>query len=317
MKKKNMFIAFAILLVLILAAGCSRSGTPGDAKEEGPVQLRVAVLPDVDSLPILLADRLGYFTDEGVDVRVEMFKSPVDRDSALQSGQLDGAISDVLAAAFFIDKGFDVKITSSSDGRYCILASKDSGIERVEDLRGVEIAMSSNTIIEYEVDKLLTSMGLKSNEIAKIAIPKMPVRMQMLEEGKVKAAGLPEPLATLQLTKGAKLIASSDDIGEAPGIIMFTGGAIDKKAGAIEGFYRAYNRAAEELNRNGEKYRELLVDAADFPEPVKDVIEFPKYRRAVLPSEGLVEEVISWLKDKGLISKKLEYNQMVEGSFLE
>lgn len=314
--KKILFSGIVVLLVVsLIAAGCSPSAGEQAAKEQ--VQLRVAVLPDVDSLPIILADKLGYFEEEGVDVKVEMFKSPVDRDSALQAGELDGAISDVLAAAFFVDKGFDVRITSASDGRYCILAGRDSGIQSVEDLKGVQIGISSNTIIEYVVDKLLTSTGLNGEEIAKIAIPKMPLRMQMLEEGKIKAACLPEPLATLMQTKGARLIASSDDLGEAPGIILFTQEAIVKKAGAIEGFYRAYNRAAEQLNRKGDEYRDMLVEAAAFPEGVRDAIVFPEYRQAVLPGEKAVSDVIDWLVQRGLISKRLNYADLVEGRFLK
>jgi len=315
MWRKYLFLTVTFMLLAGLTAACYGPGAPD--KNAAPAQLSVAVMPDVDSLPILLAEELGYFNEEGVDVRVEMFTSPVERDSALQAGQLDGAISDILAVAFFADKGFDVRITSMSDGRYCILASRDSGITKAEDLKGVEIAMSSNTIIEYEVDKLLTSAGLDSSEIAKIAIPNMQVRMQMLEEGKVKAAGMPEPLATLQMSKGARLIASSEDIGEAPGIILFTGDAVGGRKDAITKFYRAYNRAAAEINSNGEKHREMLVKKAGFPEQVRDTIEFPEYREAELPSEKLVNEVIDWMVGKELIANRLNYNQLVDESILE
>lgn len=315
MFRKYLLLTVVLMLLAGLTAACYAPAEPD--KNAAPEQLSVAVMPDVDSLPILLAEELGYFNEEGVDVRVEMFTSPVERDSALQAGQLDGSISDILAVAFFVDKGFDVRITSMSDGRYCILASGDSGISKAGDLKGIEIAMSSNTIIEYEVDKLLTSAGLDRSEIAKIAIPNMQVRMQMLEEGKVKAAGMPEPLATLQMSKGAMLIASSEDIGEAPGIILFNGDAVEGKKDAIKKFYRAYNRAAAEINSNGEEHRTMLVEKSGFPEPVKDTIEFPEYRQAELPSEELVNEVIDWMVDKELIADRPGYNQLVDKNLLE
>ena len=50
----------------------------------------------------------------------------MDRDSALQSGNLDGAVSDMLAVAFAKDGGFDVKVTSMTDGSYKLIAGKDA-----------------------------------------------------------------------------------------------------------------------------------------------------------------------------------------------
>lgn len=66
-------------------------------------------MPDIDSIPFIIAQEKGYFKEEGVDVELQYFKSAMDRDSALQSGNLDGGVSDMLAAGFAKAGGFDVK----------------------------------------------------------------------------------------------------------------------------------------------------------------------------------------------------------------
>ena len=95
---------------MLAVAGC---GTGSQSAGSGKMQeLSIGLMPDTDSLPFLIAEEKGYFADEGVKVDLKPFKSAMDRDSAMQSGHLDGAVSDMLAAAFAKDGGFDVKVTS-------------------------------------------------------------------------------------------------------------------------------------------------------------------------------------------------------------
>ena len=64
---------------------------------------------------------------EGVDVHIEHFKSAADRESALQAGGIDGAVSDMLSAAFLTDGGFQVAMTSLTNGSYKLLAGPSMG----------------------------------------------------------------------------------------------------------------------------------------------------------------------------------------------
>lgn len=47
---------------------------------------------------------------------------------------------------------------------------------------------------------------MKGADVKKVEVKKIPLRFQMLMEGKVKAAMLPEPLASLAIFQGAKKI---------------------------------------------------------------------------------------------------------------
>lgn len=86
---------------MLAVAGC---GTGSQSAGSGKMQeLSIGLMPDTDSLPFLIAEEKGYFADEGVKVNLKPFKSAMDRDSAMQSGHLDGAVSDMLAAAFAKD----------------------------------------------------------------------------------------------------------------------------------------------------------------------------------------------------------------------
>lgn len=278
--------------------------------------LKVGILPDADSIPLIVAREEGFFEETGFDIEIVNFNNPIERDSALQAGVIDGAISDVLAVAFSNDNQQPVKITSLTNGRYILLSGKGSGIRDYQGLKGIEIAISSNTIIEYITDRLLKSKGFKEEEIAKIAIPKIPVRLQMLEAGQVKAACLPEPMASVLLLNGANKIGESSELGEAPGILLFTEKAIKEKAAEIKAFYQAYSKAVNAVNDNPDNYRELLITSAGFPAEVKDSFVFPEYDQPRLPAVETVETVLDWLDEKELIKNKYEYTDLVDDQFV-
>ncbi len=278
--------------------------------------LKVGILPDADSIPLIVAREEGFFNETGHDIEIVNFNNPIERDSALQAGVIDGAISDVLAVAFSNDNNQTVKITSLTNGRYVLLSGKGSGINDYQDLKGVEIAISSNTIIEYVTDRLLKTNGFSDSEIAKIAIPKIPVRLQMLEAGQVKAACLPEPLASVLILNGANQIGDSSELGEAPGIMLFTSKALEEKAAEIKAFYKAYSLAVKSINDNPDSYRELLITNGGFPQQIKESFVFPKYDQPHLPEVETVVSVLDWLEDKGLIKKEYDYFDLVDDRFV-
>lgn len=304
-------ISLVVALIVIMASG----GCAAPARESQI--LKVGVLPDVDSIPLIIAEAQGYFEKAGAKVEIEHFSSAKDRDSALQAGSIDGAISDILAAAFAKDGGFDVKITSKSDGSYKFLAGKESGIESLEEMKGKANALSKNTIIEYATDMMLLESGVKPDDIDKQVIPQIPARLEMLQNGKVDTATLPEPLASSALKNGAKLLGSTDALGINPGVILFTSKAIDSKSEEIKSFYKAYNMAVEYLNKEDKSvYIDTIIEKAGFPVDVRDIITLPQYKKAVLSDKDDFENVIKWLKDKELIKNEYKFEDLTTDAFV-
>lgn len=310
--KKLLSIIIAISLTAGILSSCSK---PSKNQEEQTV--RIGIMTDVDSLPFIIAMENGYFKDAGVNAELEVFKSAADRDSAFQSGNVDGVVSDMLAVALAYNGGFGIKITSHTDGRYIFLSSKQSNAKSIADLKDKEIGISQNTIIEYSVDAMLKSEGMSPSDVKKTAIPQMPVRLEMLRSGKIAGACLPDPLATLAEKDGAVAVGDTAKSGTVLGVMMFSDKAIETKKEGIRKVYGAYERAKEELNKNGDKYRSLLVDKAGFPEEVKDIIKFPEYKKSFIPSKSNFDEVVSWLKDKKLIDKDIDYSSVVTEEFIK
>lgn len=312
MKKILFFIGMAVLLVL--CAGCGKPEAANAPKEL--TELHVGVMPDTDSLPIIIAQEKGFFAAEGLKVDIQQFKSAMDRDSALQSGNLDGAVSDMLAVAFAKSGGFDVKVTSSTDGSYKLIAGKGENISRVQDLTGRDVAVSKNTIIEYVTDQVLASAQLSGESINKVVIPQIPTRLEMLQNGKLAAATLPEPMASIAVHNGCKYITGSDALGINPGVMLFTAKTVADKKAELAAFYRAYNKAVAYLNETDRnEYMDLVVAKGGFPPVAKEALVLPQYHEAVLPKEKDVTDCIAWLQQKQLIKTAYTYQDLIVDVF--
>lgn len=302
----------AVLSVILLICAIF----PLAAAESKP-ELSIGIFADADSLPFILCAEEQLFEKEGATVNLVRFQSAVERDSAFQAGAVDGIISDLLAVVLAAQAGYDVRVTSLTDGRYGIVAAPGSGTRSLADLSGKQIGISSNTIIHYMVDQYLTDSGLGSGKVQLLPIPKMPVRLEMLLSGQVAAAGVPEPFLTTALTKGAILLARTDDSGMEAGVVVFSAKALSSKLDVIRRSYSAYWKAAQAINASPDRYRDLLVKKVGFPEEAARNFVFVTYKKPRLPSLQALERASGWLDAKGLLKKKIELAALLDGRVVE
>ena len=121
---KKVLVVLMVLLCSFGVFGCNQ-------QTEVDKTINIGVMPDVESIPFLIAQKNGYFAHEGVNVNLEHFSSAKDRDSALQSGKLDGVITDIAAVLFANEGGIDLRIIARSDGNILLMAGKEAGINTV------------------------------------------------------------------------------------------------------------------------------------------------------------------------------------------
>lgn len=313
---KKAIAAIMIGLVVLTLGGCANK-KEDTAPKGGQQSLTIGLMPDVDSIPFIIAQEKGFFKEEGLEVTLKPFKSAVDRDSALQSGNLDGVISDMLAEVFAKEGGFNTVITSLTTGSYKVLVNKDEPATSIQQLKGKDVAISKNTIIEYVTDRVVTESGLKSNDINKVAIPQIPTRLEMLQNSKITAATLPEPMATVAVNNGAKILKSSDQLGVYPGVMIFTSQAVNSKEKEIQAMYRAYKKAIAYLAKEPmENYIDLVIDKGGFPSSVKETLVLPAYQKPAAPKHKDIEDVIAWLQARQLIHKDYSYKELVDDRFV-
>ncbi|MCL1912126.1 MAG: MetQ/NlpA family ABC transporter substrate-binding protein [Leptospirales bacterium] len=301
MKKLTLLVFFALLLTNCTAKDSSKT-------------LVLGIMPDVDSIPYVIAEKKGYCA---APIEMVYFKSAKDRDSALQSGQLDGVITDMLAVFFANEGGIKLTIAAKTIGDIKLLASPNSSIKAMKELKGKTIGLSSNTIMEYTADKMLESAGIPPSYIRKAAIPSIPTRLEMLKNDKIDATVLPEPLATLAEKDGALTLCNLDGMEDMSiGVIAFTEKAAKDKKTQIQSLLTGYEKAIYYLSSEpASSYMDFIIQKQGFPERLGSLIELPKYPKIELPSEKNFNSALKWLLDKKLIKNRFEYGAIVGNFF--
>lgn len=302
---------FAVLSAIILLSACS-SGKKQESK--GIPAITIGVMPSMDYLPLAIAQREGYFEKHGVKVTIEKFLSANQRDIAFQSGSVDGGVTDYTSAALLKAGGFDMKLTSKCQAPFYIVASTQSGINNLSELKGKKIAVSQNTVIDFCVDMALASVGLSPNDVEKTEINKIPERFEMLRNNKIDATALPNPFALIAASEGSKLLVSMDSLKYTVTGLVFSQSVIDSKSDAIKKVYAAYNDGVAYLNAHTvADIKDILVKELKFPEPVAEKVTLPKYNNAqpVLANDKDIQAVITWLSGKKLLNDSFKVEDLI------
>jgi NitT/TauT family transport system substrate-binding protein len=321
MKHQNAFrivAAFALTLSITLA-GCA----PSTSSDSGPVTLKLAVIPVLETLPLYIAHSEGLFEEKGIQVEfIPVASAPV-RDQLIASGEADGMVNEVLTTMLNNRDQVQVQIvryarTATSEAPlFRILTSAKSGITSAQELKGVEIGVSQGTIIEYLTDRLLQAEGLSPAEIKTVAVPGISDRMTLLESGELSAAMLPDPLSSLAVLQGASVALDDTSHPEYSfSTITFRKAVIDQHPQAIRAFLAAMEEAVEMINADPTRWDALLSEHNLVPAPLLGTFQLPQFATAGVPSQAQWDDVLEWAKQKGLLSTDLSYAETVTGAYL-
>jgi NitT/TauT family transport system substrate-binding protein len=314
----------AAALLLSLSLSVALLVSPAWAgKKDRPVTLKVALLPIFDVLPFYVAQASGYFNSDRVKVIGLPVGSGIERDQLLQAGETDGVLNEMTTVVGFNREAIRVKVVSTArhpvagHPLFRLLSAPGSGISTPRDLAGVPIAVSTNTIIEYVTDRLLAAEGLTPGQIVKASVPVIPERYQLLMMGRLKAAMIPDPLAKSAMMNGAGLILDDAETSEfSVSVLTFTVEAVDGKADAIRFFLKGWDRAAGEINKDPNRWRDLLLKNIRVPKNIGADVAIPPFPRNSVPSAAQWADVLDWMTGKGLIDGPVSYEKSVTGAFL-
>jgi len=308
------FLPALFSLIFILSACAS----PAE-----PTTLKIAVLPIIDTLPMYVAQQEGLFAKHNVSVEFVPVASAPERDQILAAGQADGTINETLAVMAFNKQSIQMQVVryalrpTEGHGHFFILASGQSGIITMNDLKGVEIGVSQGTVIEYVTDRLLQAQGFTAEEIKTIAVPKIPDRMALLASGELKAGVMPDPLASLVVGQGGVIVADDSAHPEYGfSVISFRKQVIDENAKAVKGFLAAIEEATQLVNTDPAKYKNVLSEQSLVPPPLLEKYQAPVFPTVGVPTEAEWQDALNWLHEKGMLDVDVSYAGSVNASLL-
>ena len=314
-------VLLGLLMVLLIMIGLPAHLFA--QKVQSATSLKVALLPILDTLPFHAAQAKGYFERYGLTVKAVPVGSGLERDQLMQSGAIDGMLNEMGTTANFNRERVQVQIVVSARKAYPhyplfrLLSAPGSGLSTPADLKGIPIGISKNTIIEYVTDRLLAASGLAPNQIAKKSVPVIPERFQLLLQGRLQAATLPDPLAKSALEAGAgAIVDDSTHPRYSVSVLSFSIQTLKTKADAVRQFLKAWNQAAQDINTDPESYRSLLLQKIRVPKNIQQTYRIPPFPLREVPNAEQWADVMNWMVSKGLLKAPLPYKGSITTDYL-
>lgn len=175
--KHKMLIGAVSLVSVVTLAGCgqgaasavsnansnSTSQTTGSGKL--PV-IHVAYMPDIHgAAPIAIAEKEGFFKQQGIDVQPVKFTSGPPEIDAMAAGQIDIAYIGPGAIFLAAEGKTDIVAIDSLNVGDMVLAGPKSGIHTLADLKGHTIGVPKGTSGEMILNLALKQAGLSTSDV--------------------------------------------------------------------------------------------------------------------------------------------------------
>jgi NitT/TauT family transport system substrate-binding protein len=195
----------AAAATLAFASGCSGSGSGSTAAVAGVEKpdLNVAVVPALDSAGFFVALYDGLFAREGLHVNFTPATSSETVISAQVKGQFDitgGNYVSYIQAEAAGEANLDIFAEGSvmEPGDQGIYVAPNSPIKSLTDLRGRTVAINAPKNILYLLTaSVLAEHGISANSVKFVTTYNFPAMPAALKAGKIDAAVLPEPFASV------------------------------------------------------------------------------------------------------------------------
>jgi NitT/TauT family transport system substrate-binding protein len=210
--------ALAVVVLLVACTGlaaCGDDGGGGSAKG-AQATLKVGLLPIGDVAPIYLGDKKGFFKQEKLAIKPQVFQSGAEVATGVVSGDLNLGFSATEPLIVAKSKGIPVQIVAQGvqaapslpaawDG---VMVKGDSPIKTAKDLEGKTVAVNGlKGMNELCLRAVLTRKGVDAAKVKFIEVP-FPEMTAALDAGRVDALTAVEPFVSQAKAAGARQVMS-------------------------------------------------------------------------------------------------------------
>lgn len=156
----------AFLLSAALGVSAVFGGSVSVSAAEEPVKLNIAYMPNYAALwAVLTGIDQGYFEEEGLDLTLYEFADGPTEIAAMESGSIDLAYIGTGAHKLCITGSAKIFAPQQVNTTDSIVVLKSHGIEKLEDLAGKKIGVTTGTSSETSLNSALAKAGLTLDDI--------------------------------------------------------------------------------------------------------------------------------------------------------
>lgn len=305
MKKLMIFIVTALLVI-----GCGQSYEETKRLtraqrlklwREDSAALKIAVMPTLDCLPIFIAKDHQMF-DTAVDIRLKHFNAQMDCDTALIRGRVEGIVSDLVRTERIIKQGIPLRYVAATNAYWLLISNRQLRMSNLKHLNDRMLAMTRYSVTDMLGDIAVDSAKLKPEQVFRIQVNDVNIRLKMLENNEMDALLMTEPQVTQALLGKHKVLLDTRQMDMQMGVLAFREKELNDKnrMRQMDAFLKGYNEACDSINHYGVRhYGDVIKKNYKLSEQaLKQLPDSLKFEHAVAPRQKDVEKARQWLARK-------------------
>ncbi len=299
-----------------LAVGVLLSPFAAVAQEK----IKLGLLPFSESLAAVIADKQGFFKEEGLEIESSKFDSAAIAVPVLQSGRLDIVLSSTVSTFQAIEQGLDAIVlapgaivrTSPPDTTTAVIVRKGS-ITSLKELEGKRVAVNViNSTAWLHAVALLDKHGVDRTKVRFTEVP-FPQMNDPLLNGQIDAVVQVEPFrSALMATGNAEIVgwpyvetAPNTDITQYIALTPW----VDKNRATAAKFVRAVTKGAQFAASNEAATRDINLQFTNLNPALKDKVLLPRLGTAINLKE--MSHTIAMMQKYGLLKTPVDLSKRV------
>ncbi|MGI8806633.1 MAG: ABC transporter substrate-binding protein [Acidimicrobiales bacterium] len=281
----------------------------------------VAILPIADLAPLYLGKTRGFFADEGIDVRPHVSQAGAIVASVV-SGEFQFGWLNTTSLITARSKGLPVRVlrrfvrggSTPEESSADILVRTDGPIGSPKDLEGRTIGVVAlKGVSTLTANAALEKQGVDIAKIKYLEVP-FPEAVAALESGRVDAAYVAEPFATLGLKAEHRSI-SRPILETAPDFIVAgyftTEKYVTGQRELVDRFERAVNRSFDYASTHLDEVRAVLPTYTGIPAGVALQVRLPDFSAS--SDTTTLDLTASLARKYGYIEKAPDISELLYG----
>lgn len=286
MKKKYLSMIMAAALALSITAcsgggngsGVNSENTGSEASSGEAIQFWGVNDPQISAQQII-ADELGYFEDEGVNVDFEFLQTGTDMNSLMAGGTAVICAEAQYQTTALKANGVDFTILAplaNCGGTQCVVAGPKTGITKSSQLEGATIAMSNGAGVNMAVKSMCEETGVDYDSIKWVYCDPSE-QIAALMNGDVDAMACWEPYCSQAVEQGGTLLFNgihsymSDCEGDKEWMAFYAtlhcnDAFLESNRDDVVAIMKALDRATDYINDNRDDAVKIIAKAVETDE---------------------------------------------------
>jgi NitT/TauT family transport system substrate-binding protein len=258
------------LLLLSGLYGCGGDNDDGGDSGDGMRTVTVGMLPIVPTAAMYAGIEEGFFSDHGIELKIETGQGGAALLPAVMSQELDFASSNPVSLITAKDKGLDVRVISNwsteketpEEAVNAVVAPADAGMDSAADLEGKTVAINTlRSMGDLLIREAVRQDGGDPDAVTFIELP-FPDMPAALAEGTADAVWVPEPFMGGLVADGNVVVTPPAAVA-VPGMalqLMFTSGAlVESDPDLVADMTAALNETLEFAEQNPDAVRAQIT----------------------------------------------------------